>query len=149
MRKGEIIISFRRTEVQKLKTGNYIMVDDEPCVIKATERSKSGKHGHAKVRIVCVGMFDGNKRSITVPSGHLETVPEIIKGNAQINFIEDTLINIMDLESYESFDVEWPKEEDLINKLKDLKADTNKMSSSQVEYWSLAGKTLLNRIFTN
>ena len=125
------------------------MVDDEPCLIKATERSKSGKHGHAKVRIVCVGMFDGNKRSITVPSGHLEMVPEIIKGNAQINFIEDTSINIMDLESYESFDVEWPKEEDLIKKLKDLQADPNRMSSSQVEYWSLAGKTLLSRVFTN
>jgi len=44
-------MSIRRTEVQKLKTGQYIMVDEEPCVIKATERSKSGKHGHAKVTI--------------------------------------------------------------------------------------------------
>lgn len=142
-------MSIRRTEIQKLKTGNYIMVEEEPCLIKATERSKSGKHGHAKVRIVCVGVFDNNKRSITIPSGHMVEVPEIIKGNAQINYIEDTLINIMDLESYESFDVEWPKEENLINKLKDLKTDPSKMSSSQVEYWSLAGKTLLSRVFTN
>ena len=125
------------------------MVEEEPCLIKATERSKSGKHGHAKVRIVCVGVFDNNKRSITIPSGHMVEVPEIIKGNAQINYIEDTLVNIMDVESYESFDVEWPKEENLINKLKDLKTDPSKMSSSQVEYWSLAGKTLLSRVFTN
>jgi len=142
-------MSIRRTEIQKLKTGNYIMVEEEPCLIKATERSKSGKHGHAKVRIVCVGVFDNNKRSITIPSGHMVEVPEIIKGNAQINYIEDTLVNIMDVESYESFDVEWPKEENLINKLKDLKTDPSKMSSSQVEYWSLAGKTLLSRVFTN
>ena len=47
------------------------MVDDEPCIIKSTERSKSGKHGHAKVRVVCVGMFDENKRSLTIPSGHM------------------------------------------------------------------------------
>ena len=40
-------MSIRRTEIQKLKTGQYIMVDEEPCIIKATERSKSGKHGHA------------------------------------------------------------------------------------------------------
>ena len=142
-------MSIRRTEIQKLKTGNYIMVEEEPCLIKATERSKSGKHGHAKVRIVCVGVFDNNKRSITIPSGHMVEVPEIIKGNAQINYIEDTLVNIMDVESYESFDVEWPKEENLINKLKDLKTDPSKMSSSQVEYWNLAGKTLLSRVFTN
>ena len=141
-------ISIRRTEIQKLKTGNFIMVDDEPCVIKSTERSKSGKHGHAKVRVSCIGMFDNNKRSLTFPSGQMVEVPEIIKGNAQINYIEDKLINVMDLESYESVDIDWPKDEDLIKKLKELQADPSKMSSSQVDYWQLAGKKLINRVFT-
>ena len=121
----------------------------EPCIIKATERSKSGKHGHAKVRVVCVGLFDDNKRSLTIPSGHMVEVPEIIKGSAQINFIEDISINIMDLESYESIDVDWPKEEDIIKKLKELQANPDKISTAQVDYWQLAGKTLINRVFTN
>jgi len=125
------------------------MVDDEPCIIKSTERSKSGKHGHAKVRVVCVGMFDSNKRSLTIPSGHMTEVPEIFKGTAQINFIEDALINIMDLESYESMDVDWPKDEELVKKFKDLQADPGKLSSAQVEYWQLAGRTLLNRVIIN
>ena len=142
-------MSIRRTEIQKLKSGQYIMVDDEPCIIKATERSKSGKHGHAKVRVVCVGMFDNNKRSLTIPSGHMTEVPEIFKGSAQINFIEDSLINIMDLESYESMDVDWPKDEELVKKFKDLQADPGKLSSAQVEYWRLAGRTLLNRVIIN
>jgi translation initiation factor 5A len=142
-------MSIRRTEIQKLKTGNYIMIEEEPCIIKSTERSKSGKHGHAKVRIVCIGMFDNNKRSLTFPSGSMVEVPEIIKGNAQINFIEDNVINIMDLETFESMDVEWPKEEELISKIKELRATPAKMSSAQVEYWQLAGKTLINRIFQN
>ena len=142
-------MSIRRTEIQKLKSGQYIMVDDEPCIIKATERSKSGKHGHAKVRVVCVGMFDNNKRSLTIPSGHMTEVPEIFKGSAQINFIEDALINIMDLESYESMDVDWPKDEELVKKFKDLQADPGKLSSAQVEYWRLAGRTLLNRVIIN
>ncbi|MFW9867968.1 MAG: hypothetical protein ACFFEN_17880, partial [Candidatus Thorarchaeota archaeon] len=73
-------------------------------------------------------------------------VPEIIKGNAQINYIEDASINIMDLESYESIDVEWPKEEELIKKLKELQANPEKISSTQVEYWQFAGKTLLIRV---
>jgi len=142
-------MSIRRTEIQKLKSGQYIMVDEEPCIIKSTERSKSGKHGHAKVRVVCIGIFDNNKRSLTIPSGHMINVPEIIKGTAQINFIEDASINIMDLENYESFDVSWPKEEDLLTKLKDIQSNPGKMSSSQVEYWQIAGKTLINRVIIN
>ncbi|MFX1356024.1 MAG: translation initiation factor IF-5A [Promethearchaeota archaeon] len=142
-------MSIRRTEIQKLKTGNYIMVEDEPCIIKSTERSKSGKHGHAKVRIICMGMFDNNKRSLTFPSGSMVEVPEINKGTAQINFIEDNLINIMDLESYESMDVPWPIEEELVSKLRELKANPSKMSASQVEYWQIVGKTLINRVISN
>ena len=125
------------------------MVEQEPCLIKATERSKSGKHGHAKVRVVCVGIFYNNKRSLTIPSGHMVEVPEITKGTAQINFVEDKSINIMDIESYESFDVDWPQAEDLKKKLKELQADPNKISTAQVEYWGLAGKTLINRVFSN
>jgi translation initiation factor 5A len=142
-------MSIRRTEIQKLKTGQYIMVEDEPCIIKATERSKSGKHGHAKVRVVCVGVFDNNKRSLTIPSGHMIEVPEIVKGTAQINFIEENSINIMDLETYESVDVKWPAEEELKTKLKELQAEPKKMSLAQVEYWQLAGKTLINRVIIN
>ena len=125
------------------------MVENEPCIIKATERSKSGKHGHAKVRVVCVGLFDNNKRSLTIPSGHMVEIPEIFKGSAQINFIEDNSINIMDLESFESLDVDWPKDEDLKKKLKGLQADPDKISTAQVDFWKLAGKTLINRVFTS
>ncbi|MFX1586955.1 MAG: translation initiation factor IF-5A [Promethearchaeota archaeon] len=142
-------MSIRRTEIQKLKAGQYIMVEEEPCQIKSTERSKSGKHGHAKVRVVCIGMFDNNKRSLTIPSGHIVEVPEIIKGNAQINFIEDTSMNIMDLESYESLDVLWPSEEELVSKLKALQKNPTKLSSAQVEYWQIAGKTLINRVIVS
>ena len=126
-----------------------MMDESEPCLIKATERSKSGKHGHAKVRVVCVGLFDNNKRSLTIPSGHMVEIPEIIKGVAQINFIEETSINIMDIESYESFDVDWPKDEELSQKLKDLKGKPDIIATAQVDFWQLAGKTLINRVFTN
>ena len=141
-------MSIRKTEVQKLKSGQYMMVEEEPCIIKSTERSKSGKHGHAKVRIVCIGVFDNNKRSLTIPSGHMVDIPEIIKGNAQINFIEDNLINIMDLESYHSLDVKYPTDGELVEKLKELRANPAKMANSQVEYWQLAGKTLINRVIS-
>jgi translation elongation factor P/translation initiation factor 5A len=75
-------------------------------------------------------------------------VPEITKGNAQINFIEDTSINVMNLETYESLDVDWPQDEDLKKKLKEIQANPDNISSTQVEYWQLAGKTLINRVFS-
>lgn len=140
-------ISIRREDVQKLKENQYIVIDGEPCVIKSTEHSKAGKHGHAKVRIMCIGLFDGSKRSLAVVSGHQVEVPEILKGNAQINFIEENLINIMDLQTYESMSVEWPKDEQLVGKLKELQKDPAHLSEKQVEFWKLMGKVLINRIY--
>ena len=55
----------------------------------------------------------------------------------------------MDLESYESIDVDWPQDENLKKKLKDLQANPNEISTAQVEYWGLAGKTLINRVFSS
>jgi translation initiation factor 5A len=140
-------LSIRRTEVQKLKEGNYIMVDNEPCIIKSTERSKSGKHGHAKVRITCIGMFDNTKRSLTEPSGSMVDVPEIMKGNAQISFIEDNLVNIMDLESYQSLDLPWPKDEEMIKKLKELRDNPKELSTYLVEYWNIVNRYFINRVY--
>ncbi len=142
-------MSIRKTEIQKLKVGSYLIEDGEPCLIKSIEKSKSGKHGHAKLRVICVGLFDGNKRSLTIPSGHMVETPEILKGSGQINFIEDESLQIMDLESYESFDISWPEEPDLIAKLKELQQDSTKMSASTIEYWDLLGKKLIKRIVTN
>ncbi|GAH98014.1 unnamed protein product, partial [marine sediment metagenome] len=49
----------------------------------------------------------------------------------------------------ESFDIEWPKEQDLINKLKELKQDEDKMSHSTVEYWDLLGRKIIKRVTTD
>jgi translation elongation factor P/translation initiation factor 5A len=74
-------------------------------------------------------------------------VPEILKGNATISFIEDNLINIMDLENFQSMDLPWPKEEDLIKKLKELRENSAELSTHQIEYWQIAGKSLINRVY--
>ena len=86
---------------------------------------------------------------VLIPFGKDDYYDNDERWNPQINFIEDSLINIMDLESYESMDVDWPKDEALVKKFKDIQADPGKLSSAQVEYWQLAGRTLLNRIIIN
>jgi hypothetical protein len=52
----------------------------------------------------------------------------------------------MNLDNFESIDVEWPTDEKMVKKLKELQADPSKLSSSQVEYWNLGGKTIINRV---
>ena len=53
----------------------------------------------------------------------------------------------MDLQTYESINVEWPKDEKLINKLKELQGNPAKASENQVEFWKLMGKVLINRVY--
>ncbi|MGB9674667.1 MAG: translation initiation factor IF-5A, partial [Nanopusillaceae archaeon] len=40
------------TPVSSLKVGHNIIIDGEPCKIVEFEKSKPGKHGSAKARIV-------------------------------------------------------------------------------------------------
>lgn len=87
-----------------------MLVDDEPCKILNIQTSKPGKHGEAKARVDAVGIFDGNKRSIVHPVTHKVKVPMIDKRTAQVLAIHGDDIQLMDLESYETFNVPMVEE---------------------------------------
>ncbi|RLE80455.1 MAG: translation initiation factor IF-5A, partial [Thermoprotei archaeon] len=57
-------MSTRPVEAGGIKTGSFIVIDGEPCRVVEVEKSKPGKHGSAKARIVAIGLFDNVKRSI-------------------------------------------------------------------------------------
>jgi len=140
-------MSLRRTSANKLKKGNYFMVDNEPCSVIATEHSKSGKHGHAKMRISCVGLFDKKKRSVMFTADNMVDMPEISKKTGQITDITDTTVTVMDLESYETIVCDWPiDEEDAIKKLESLKTDPEQIGDSQAEFWDVIGKKIIRRV---
>ena len=48
--------------ISKLKPGNFIEIDGEPCKVLRITLSKPGKHGSTKARIDAVGIFDNRKR---------------------------------------------------------------------------------------
>ena len=50
--------------VGSLKPGKLVVIDDEPCRIIEITKSKAGKHGAAKARIVAVSLFTGNKKNL-------------------------------------------------------------------------------------
>jgi translation initiation factor 5A len=97
-------------EVRALKVGRYVIIDDEPCKIMSISTSKPGKHGEAKARIEAIGIFDGQKRSVVHPVKHKVQVPLIDKRSAQIVALMGENVQLMDLETYQTFEMKIPDE---------------------------------------
>ncbi len=97
-------------EIRTLKVNRYMIIDDEPCKIVSISTSKPGKHGEAKARIEAIGVFDGQKRSIVKPVKHKVHVPIIDKRNAQVVALMGANAQLMDLETYETFEMPIPDE---------------------------------------
>jgi translation initiation factor 5A len=92
-------------EVRNLRVNGYMIIDDEPCKIMSISTSKPGKHGEAKARIEAVGLFDSQKRSVVHPVKHKVGVPMIDKRQGQVITASGDMAQIMDLETYETFDM--------------------------------------------
>ncbi|MBS3778097.1 MAG: translation initiation factor IF-5A [Candidatus Thermoplasmatota archaeon] len=97
-------------EVRTLKTNRYILIDDEPCKIVNISTSKPGKHGEAKARIEAIGIFNSQKKSIVSPVTHKVHVPIIDKRTAQVVALMGDNVQLMDLETYETFEIPVPDE---------------------------------------
>ena len=101
----------RIIEVKTLKAGKYIMIEDMPCRIIATTHSKPGKHGGARVRIDGVGVFEPSRKSMIVPSGDKVEVPQLDKKSAQILARVGDKMQMMDMETYETFEMPYPEDD--------------------------------------
>jgi len=101
-------MAMEMTEVGKLKEGRFIVVDGEPCRIVGFTTSAPGKHGHAKAKVDVVGLFDNQKRTILKPTSAKIEVPIIERGNAQVLAITANNAQLMDLSTYETFELPIP-----------------------------------------
>lgn len=100
-------------DVKSIKAGRYIIIDDVPCRISSIDHSKPGKHGGAKYRIEGAGLFDGTKHSIIKPSGQNVEVPIINKSTAQVLTVVGSNVQLMDMASYETFELPLPDKSDI------------------------------------
>lgn len=98
-------MSVTQAEVRQLKEGRYMVIDEEPCKILSISHSKPGKHGSAKARIEAVGLFDGQKRSVVHTVTDKAKVPMIDKRKAQVIAIQGDQVQLMDMESYQTFEL--------------------------------------------
>lgn len=128
-------MTWQDQEVRELKENKYILIDEEPCKIVEITISKPGKHGEAKARIVAIGVFDNQKRSVVYPTKHKVKVPIIEKKTAQILSIAQNEGLFMDMETFEQFSLAIPEE--FRNRAK---------SGVEIEYWESMGKRKLMRV---
>ena len=124
-------------ELGSLKVGNFIVINGEPCRIVEMSKAKTGKHGSAKAHVVAIGIFTGNKRTLVAPVSQRVEVPIIDKRNAQVIAVTGDTVQLMDLETYETFEVDMPSEEDIRAKLE---------PGAEVEYWVVMGKRKIMRV---
>jgi translation initiation factor 5A len=96
--------------VGSLQKGSYIVLENAACRVVDTQVSRPGKHGHAKVRLTAVGIVDEKKRIVVMPGHDNVEVPIIEKKSAQVLSVQDDTANVMDSETYETFDLKIPEE---------------------------------------
>ena len=97
-------------EVKTLKVGKYVVLNDEPCKIVGLSTSSPGKHGAAKARVEAIGVFDGQKRTLTKPVNSKVDIPIIDKRVGQVLSIQGNNVQIMDMENYDTLVLPLPEE---------------------------------------
>ncbi len=118
-----------------LRAGSYVIFDNIACVVKDIQTSKTGKHGSSKCRIEAVGIINGQKKIYLCPSSDNIQVPIIEKKNAQVLSVHGDTANVMDMDSYETFDIKIPEE--MKDKVKD---------GSTVNYWTIMDQKVIMQV---
>jgi len=131
-------MSTKYVEVGELKEGSYVVIDGEPCRVVEIEKSKTGKHGSAKARVVAVGVFDGAKRTLSLPVDAQVEVPIIEKFTAQVLSISGDVIQLMDMRDYKTVEVPMKYVEE--------EAKGRLAPGAEVEVWQILDRFKIVRV---
>jgi len=103
-------MAYKLIHAVEAKPGVTIMVDGNACIVRSLDVSRPGKHGHAKCRIEAIGIIDGKKKVLAIPGHERLDVPQVDKKKAQVLSINNRSASVMDLESFETFDIDMVEE---------------------------------------
>lgn len=117
------------------KPGRYVVFDGKACIVKNLDISRPGKHGHAKCRIEAVTIKDGKKIVKIMPGHDNLDSPIIEKKTAQILAVNGDKVNVMDMETYETFDLDIPEE-----------FEGKAKEGGQVLFWILLDEKIIKEI---
>lgn len=93
-------------EIKKLKKGNYIVYDGEPCVIKDLQFVVYDTHTNTKAKIVLQNLFTGKIIETSLPLHEQLQEADIIRKCATIVSKDKGRLQIMDAVNYETFDAD-------------------------------------------
>ncbi len=125
----------RLINATEAKPGTTIMIDGQPCAVRSNDISKTGKHGASKCRIEAIEVFTRKKKITAVPGETRFEVPMVNKRKAQVLSVSGNTASVMDLESYETIEIQINEE------IKD-----QIQVEKQVEYWDIEGKKMIMRV---
>ncbi len=130
-------MSIKKSEAKSLKPGSYFLIEGEPCRVISIEKSKPGKHGAAKANIVAVGFFDNRKRNVIMPADRMVDVPLIDKTSATVIADMGETYSLMDSETYETYEVPKPADEEIASKIE---------LNVAVEVWNVMDTKIIVRV---
>lgn len=140
-------MAYEPKKIGTIKVGRYIIDPDsnEPCRVISIDKSKPGKHGAAKARMMIVGLFDNQKRQLISPVDKRVNVPIIEKRTGQVTNVESNtgFVHVMDNETYETFIVDSPTESELKSKLTELFTSGKGV---EIDYWLVMDRKKINLV---
>ena len=120
-------------DATEMRVGTFLMIEGKTLQVKKMDISKTGKHGHAKVRFEALDILTGKKKVSVVPGHDKFEVPMIDKRRAQVLSVTEDKVSVMDSESYENFELDKPED------FGDV------LEGSDVEYWDVEGDKILRK----
>ncbi|MCD6522968.1 MAG: translation initiation factor IF-5A [Candidatus Diapherotrites archaeon] len=119
-------------QVKDLKKGRYVIIDGTPCRVVDVQISKPGKHGAAKARVTAISLVGEQKKTLMKPVDANCEIPIVDKRKGQVIADMGSKIQIMDLETYETFEIDKP-------------SDISLEAGQEVEYMEVMGMKLITR----
>ncbi|KAI3655956.1 hypothetical protein MP638_002315 [Amoeboaphelidium occidentale] len=78
-----------------LRKNGFVVMKNRPCKIVDMSTSKTGKHGHAKVHMVAVDIFNQKKYEDICPSTHNMDVPNVSRNEYALLDVDDGFMSLM------------------------------------------------------
>lgn len=102
-----------------LRKNGYCMMKGHPCKIVDMSTSKTGKHGHAKVNMTGIDIFDGKKYEDMSPSTHNMEVPNVKRIEySLIDVTEEGYLSLMDEGGDVRDDIHCNHSAEMLNEIK-------------------------------
>lgn len=103
-----------------LRKSGFVMIKSRPCKIVEMSTSKTGKHGHAKVHLVGIDIFNQKRYEDLCPSTHNIDVPNVQRLDFElVDITDDGFVSLMSGSGEIRDDLKLPADPELEKKIRD------------------------------